>query len=267
MGIVLVKDEDLFVEQAVRNVLAFCDEIFLADNGSRDGTFPILERLTAEEPEKLRLHRVAHPRESHDLIKGFAGEPVWVFGVDGDELYDPVGLAALRPRLLAGELADSWLVRGNVLHCLELDAEHRTASGYLSPPAPSMTKLHNFSLIESWDGGGRNPERLHGREGLRFKPGAAATKLELNKAEHWEEASMRCLHMCFVRRSSRDPGDRARRNIPDQNAPRRTPLRAWGRVRELARVPEKSAWKDRYRAGPIEVVSSEPFFNAAPPAA
>lgn len=81
------------------------------------------------------------------------------------------------------------------------------------------------------------------------------------KIEAWDDASLRCLHLCFLRRSSRDPGDRARRNIPDQNAPRRAPRRAWTRLRELAGVPEQSAWKDHYRVGPIEVVSAEPFFD------
>jgi glycosyltransferase involved in cell wall biosynthesis len=261
IAILLVRNEDIFVEQAVRNVLDFCDEVFLADNGSRDETFSILQRLVDDHPTKLHLHRIGNPSESHDLIKNLAGQDVWVFGVDGDELFDPVGLARLRRRLLNGELADVWLVRGNVLHCLELDADRRRARGYLSPPAPSMTKLHNFSLIESWDGGGRNPERLHGREGLRFKPGAFENKLELNKIEAWDEASLRCLHVCFLRRSSGDRGQLARRNIPDQNAPRPAPRRAWTRVRELARIPEQSSWKNHYRVGPVEVVSAEPFFD------
>lgn len=264
VGIFLVKDEDLFVERAVRNVLDFCDEIFLADNGSRDGTFAILESLVTEHPGKLRLHRIGHPRESHDLVKGFAGQPVWVFGVDGDELYDPAGLARLRAQLLAGEHHEAWLVRGNVLHCLDLDTKRSTARGYLSPPAPSMTKLHNFSLIESWDGHGRNPERLHGREGLRFKPGASERKLELNHIAGWEESIFRCLHVCFLPRSTRDGGAMARRNIPDQNAPRRLPRRVWTRLRELARRPEHSEWKDNYRVGPLEAVSARPFFSAAP---
>jgi glycosyltransferase involved in cell wall biosynthesis len=263
VGIMLVKDEDLFVEQAVRNVLGFCDEIFLADNGSRDGTLLILERLVAEHPDKLRLHRITHPRESHDLVKGFAGQPVWVFGVDGDELYDPDGLAQLRARLLAGEHDDAWLVRGNVLHCLELDDAQSTARGYLSPPAPSMTKLHNFSLIESWDGHGRNPERLHGREGLRFKRGARERKLELNRTAAWDDSIFRCLHVCFLPRSTRDGRATARRNIPDQNAPRRLPRRLWTRLRELTGRPEQSEWKEHYRVGPVEVVSADPFFRVS----
>jgi glycosyltransferase involved in cell wall biosynthesis len=263
IGVILVRDEDLFVEQAVRNVLDFCDEIFLADNGSRDGTLPILERLAAEHPEKLRLRRIEHPRESHDLVKGFAGQAVWVFGVDGDELYDPEGLEQLRARLLAGEHADEWLVRGNVLHCVDLDADRSTARGYLSPPAPSMTKLHNFSLIESWDGQGRNPERLHGRDGLRFKAGRSERKLELNRETTWEDSFFRCLHVCFLPRSTLDGGVTARRNIPDQNAPRRLPRRIWTRLKELAGRTEQSAWKEHYRVGPVADVSAEPFFSVS----
>jgi hypothetical protein len=261
VGIVLVRDEDIFVEQAVRNVLGFCDEIFLADNGSRDGTLAILKRLVAERPDKLRLHRIAHPRESHELIKGFAGEPVWVFGIDGDELYDPAGLSQLRTRLLAGDHEDAWLVRGNVLHCVELDDARSAARGYLSPPAPSMTKLHNFSLIESWDGQGRNPERLHGPAGLRFKPGTTDRKLELNRTAAWDDSIFRCLHVCFLPRSTRDVEATARRNIPDQNAPRRLPRRLWTRLMELTGRPEQSKWKENYRVGPVVGVSTDPFFR------
>jgi hypothetical protein len=127
-----------------------------------------------------------------------------------------------------------------------------------------MTKLHNFSLIESWDGQGRNPERLHGREGLQFKPGATESKLELNRAAGWNESTFRCLHVCFLPRSTRDAGAAARRNIPDQNAPRRLPWRLWTRLRDLAGRPEQSEWKEHYRVGPVEAVSAKPFFSAAP---
>jgi glycosyltransferase involved in cell wall biosynthesis len=258
VGIALVRDEDLFVEQALRNVLGFCDELILADNGSRDGTLAILERLEAEQPEKVRLHRIAHPSQSHDLIAGLAGQDVWVLGVDGDELYDPARLAAFKQTLLAGELDDWWLVRGNAVHCDELAEDRATAAGWSSPPAPSMTKLHNFRLIESWDG--PHPERLHGTEGLRFKDGASARKYELMREYSWEDSPFRCLHVCFVARSSRERKAQARRNIPDMNAPRRLPLRVWTRIRELVGAPEQSEWKHHYRQGERIRVSAAEFF-------
>ena len=88
VGIVLVRDEDLYVEQAVRNVSGFCDELILVDNRSRDRTPEILERLADELPH-ASLHRVKHPSVSHDLIAPLAGEDVWIFGVDGSSCEKP----------------------------------------------------------------------------------------------------------------------------------------------------------------------------------
>jgi glycosyltransferase involved in cell wall biosynthesis len=253
VGIGLFRDEDRFVERAVRSVFGFCDELILVDHRSKDRTPEILERVASDSPVPTSVHSVKDPGESHDLIAGYAGRDVWVFGVDGDELYDPEGLSHFRPRLLAGEFDDWWLIRSNALHVVKLDEQARAACGYMSPPAPSMVKLHNFGLIESWDGA--HPERLHGTEGLRFKAGHEGRKLELGKQHPWEESPLRCLHVCFVRRSSRDRGTRVRANIPDQNVPTRLPLRVWRRL--TGQVPR---WKfEHYRQGPLRVVSTEPF--------
>lgn len=255
VGISLVKDEDRFVEQALRNVLAFCDELIVADDGSRDGTLAILERLGAEQPEKVRVHSIAHPSQSHDLVEGYAGQDVWVFGVDGDELYDPKGLERFRPRLLGGEFDDWWLLRSNALHALELDEERRSARGYFSPPAPSPVKLHNFALIESWNG--RHPERLHGTDGLRFKPGMEPRKLNLGDSQSWEEADLRVLHLCFVPRSSRGRAGAERANIRDMQAPRRRPARI---LRAALRTRARSEWKAHYRQGEVVEVPIAGFF-------
>jgi len=260
IGIALVRDEDLFVERAVRNVFGFCDELVLVDHKSRDGTPAALERLAAESPIPVSLHRIEHPPVSHDLIKGHAGEDAWVIGVDGDEIYDPRGLERFRRSLLAGELADRWLVRGNVLHCTALDEERALATGYLSPPAPSVTKLFNFGLITSWDGD--NPERLHDASGLRFKPGASDAKYALNQRYSWEESPFRCLHVCFLRRSTRQSKAVPRINIPDQNEPRRLPLRIVTRASEALGFPEPGRFKKHYREGELVTVSVDGFLGA-----
>src|SRR5205085_35565 len=140
VGISLVRDEDRFVEQAVRNVFGFCDELILVDHRSRDRTPEILERLAGESPVPTSVHRVKRAGESHDLIKERAGEDLWAFGLDGDELYDPDGLVRFRQMLLAGEAADAWNIRANMLHVVELDEERGLATGYVSPPAPSVSK-------------------------------------------------------------------------------------------------------------------------------
>jgi glycosyltransferase involved in cell wall biosynthesis len=260
VGISLVRDEDRFVERAIRNVFRFCDELILVDHRSTDQTPAILERLAAESPVPTALHRVRNPSESHDLIKGRAGEDVWVFGVDGDELYDPRGLERFREQLLAGEAAEDWQLRANMLHVVELDEEHGLATGYLSPPAPSVSKLFNFARIEAWDGD--NPERLHDPSGLVFKPGAEARKRELNRELGWDDSPFRALHVCFLRRSSRQRADGARINIPDRLTPRRAPVRAWRALREAAGRPPAGAYKDLYRVGELVTVDARPFLGS-----
>ena len=44
VGIVLVRNEDVFVEQAIRNVAAFCDRIHALDHVSTDRTWDIAQR-------------------------------------------------------------------------------------------------------------------------------------------------------------------------------------------------------------------------------
>jgi glycosyltransferase involved in cell wall biosynthesis len=249
VAIGLFRDEDRFVERAVRAVFGFCDELILVDHRSRDRTPEILERLAAESPIPAAVHRVRNPSASHALIKDYAGDDVWIFGFDGDELYDPSGLECFREQLLAGEGAEDWLIRANMLHCVELDEQAGVATGYLSPPAPSVAKLFNFRQIEAWDGD--NPQRLHDPSGLVFRSGAEPRKRELNLEYSWDESPFRALHLCFLRRSSRQRSDGARLNISDRLAPRRAPVRAWRALREAAGRPPAGLYKDHYRVGEL----------------
>ena len=257
VGVGLFRDEDRFVEQAVRNVFGFCDELMLVDHRSRDATPEILERLAAESPIPTSLHRVQQAGESHDLIKERAGEDLWAFGLDGDELYDPNGLVRFREMLLAGEAADAWNIRANMLHCVELDEERGVATGFLAPPAPSVSKMFNFRHIDAWDGD--NPERLCDPSGLVFKPGFEPRKHELNKEYAWDESPFRALHVCFLRRSSRQAGDGPRMNVPDRTAPRRAPVRAWRALLEAIGRPPAGTYKGLYRVGELVTVDVAPM--------
>src|SRR5207253_5731309 len=71
-GVVLVRDEDAFVEQAVRNVADFCDELLLFDHRSREGTREILERLPDELPH-ARFEAIRDPGTSHERLLPFVG--------------------------------------------------------------------------------------------------------------------------------------------------------------------------------------------------
>ena len=109
IGIVLVKNEDLFIEPVLSNIVEFCDLIIVADNISTDATSEIVQGLAARH-DKIEYHRIDDIAISHELIKSYAGRKTWIFGVDGDEIYDPAGLAAFRKVLLAGNYDHSWMV-------------------------------------------------------------------------------------------------------------------------------------------------------------
>ena len=104
VGICLVRNEENFALWALGNALDFCDEILVIDNFSSDRTYPLLERFAAANP-KVRLIRDANASGTNAYIQEYIGQDVWLFGIDGDEIYDREGLARFRARLLAGEFA------------------------------------------------------------------------------------------------------------------------------------------------------------------
>ena len=251
VGIVLVHNEDLHVERAVRNAARFCDRLILCDHGSRDGTADILRGLASELP-RATFHSLPHPRESHELIKPLCGTNTWVFGVDGDEIYDPAGLAVLRDRILDGEFDRVWRMKGNVLHVTELGEGF--AKGHAAPPSRSITKLYNFSAIRAWDGD--TVERLHGGH-IEFADGwHDGMKRNLQDEVPWEDSPLRCLHLCFLPRSSRDKtGTGARANIMETYG---AGWRGWA-ARFFGRSPS-ARWKhDHYRRGREVCVDTRPF--------
>jgi hypothetical protein len=261
-GIVLVHNEDVFVEQAIRNVAAFCDVIHAVDHVSSDGTWEILRRLERElgNVEAWRTHRAG---DSHTVIERYTGTDTWVFGVDGDELYDPARLGPFREQLLSGDYDHAFKVASNVVNCVELDRGRLEASGYLSPPSRSITKLYNFAALESWEGDGA--ERLHGGSPV-FRTGYDERSVEnIGERLSWNESPLRCLHMCFLPRSSRDTGaTTGPRPILEQSGMHD---RSWRgvlkRMLRPARPPAETAdWKrEKYMRGDLVTVDASPFFE------
>lgn len=199
IGSVQVKNEDVFVAQVVLNILDFCDKIIITDNLSTDRTYEICRELS-HQYSKIDLVSIDHPRMAALLLEPYYGTNSWVFGVDGDEIYDPVRLSVMRERLLRGEFSENWCIFGNVLNVASLDMRHKKAKGYLAPPSRSMTKLYNFSMIENWV---NCPERLLGDE-VSFKDGFhAGLRKYLHEENSWESSDFRCLHMPFMKRSSK----------------------------------------------------------------
>jgi hypothetical protein len=268
VGNVLVRNEDRFVERAIRNVAAFCDRIHVVDHLSDDRTSEILRSL-ARELDHVDLHRSSKSALAHRLLEPYAGTPTWVIGVDGDELYDPQGLASLRRELLAGAHADLFRLKAHVLNCDALDESARTASGWLAPPSRPITKLFNFGAVESWHG---IAEPLQGGEAV-FRPGFHwESRCDLADSTTWDSDPLRCLHLCFLPRSSRDPADAGggRRSLAES---REFELGAIGRLKRLVRPPRAAPhivelarqgknWKQEwYARGERVTVNAAPFLG------
>lgn len=257
VGVALVRNEDVFLERAIRNALDFCDRIIIADNGSKDGTWKIAQRLAAEYG-KVQAYRIRHPGMSHELIQGYAGKRVWILGLDGDEIYDPAGLVRLRAEIVEGRYDRWWKIYGNVLNAVEINYRSMWAAGYMAPPCRSMTKLYNFGAIEAWNG--PVVERLHGGE-IRFRKGwSESSRFNIYDEYGWDTSPFRVLHTCFLKRSSLEKdGGGPRLNIMEKVARGR-----FGAVKRLLGIapPEDQVMykKNKYMRGEIVTVDVSAFF-------
>ncbi|WP_374625702.1 glycosyltransferase [Devosia sp.] len=256
VGIVLVRDEENFLAWAVGNAIDFCDEMLLIDNGSRDSTPERIATLAARHA-KIRVIREPRALHTNRYVQPYLGKPVWVFGLDGDEIYDRDALLQLRGKLLAGAYSRNWSITGHSLHASLVDIAAGRATGYATPHAVAATKLYNFALIESWH---EDTQRLHGRPVLR--PGHSHDSwLDRAAAESWQDCDLRNLHLCFFPRSGRDGTIEVRKNITDRslrNVWRRPVFRALqalglGRGRLGAYLAPRATIKKyvRYMLGPL----------------
>lgn len=265
IGSVLVRNEDMFVERAIRNVANFCDRIYAFDHVSTDRTWEILEGL-AKELDHLEVRRSRRSPESHLPIERQAGSPIWAIGVDGDELYDPIALRGLREDLLAGAHRDVFRLKGHVLNCEAIDRTEGTASGFMAPPSRPVTKLFNLAAVESWPG---SSQRLHAGRPV-FREGQSWESLRYLYDLGWAGDPLRCLHVCFMRRSSVDQeGSSGRKNINETGLYDRSLLGAVKRRLRGPWVPPDVAdlhragtnWKrEWYARGDLVTVDATPFF-------
>jgi glycosyltransferase involved in cell wall biosynthesis len=213
VGIALLRNEEYFTTWSIASAVEFCDEFLVVENQSTDGTLEKVEALRDRFP-RITVHQVEDPNRSHRYIEEYAGQDVWVFGVDGDEIYDREGLARLRPRILEGEFDAWWRIDGHMLHATRLDLDRGRGTGYATPATPSGTKLFNFSALQSWKE--PNRERLHGRN-MEFRNGWSRDRvLQLYRKESWESTDLRALHLCFFPRTSVDRVDPIRRPNPSE---------------------------------------------------
>jgi hypothetical protein len=257
VAIMLVRNEDRFLRRAALNILGFCDRILIADHQSQDGTAEICADL-ARVSSKFEIYRIKDPRESHEMLVPLVNSPTWVFGVDGDEIYDPAGLVHVRKRLEAGEWNRWWVVFGNVLNCDVFDESSKLASGWMAPPCRSMTKLYNFAAVERLDPATKH--RLHGRNNV-FNRGwdPVESRYDLYKETGWEAAEFRCLHTCWMSRSSLESGGNGRRNVTETIGWRNRLRALLSRV--IGQAYNSGYKNEKYRRGTYTTVDATGFLK------
>jgi hypothetical protein len=267
VGAVLVRDEDLYVERAIRNVAAFCDRIHVLDHMSADGTWTVLGELERE-LDHVELRRSRRASDSHAMLEQYVGTRTWALGVDGDELFEPQALGGFRKQLLAGEHADVFRLKGHVLNCDAIDPETGEASGYMAPPSRPITKLFYLGAVDRWTGAA---QRLHEGE-TDFRRGYGWDSMRyLSETLAWDDDPLRCLHLCFVPRSSRDGGaETDRANLNETGEYDRTLVGALKRRVGMPPIPTAvaelhrsgSSWKrDWYARGPRVTVDASRFLG------
>lgn len=234
VGVVLARNEDAHIEWALANIIDFCDAIIVLDNYSTDCTFDVVAGMRERHP-KIELRRWWNAKTSQKALRRFYRTPTWVFRVDGDEIHEPAALAVIRRRLMQGEFDSVYQppLGLHALNCTALSMRRNTAVGY---EFPTRLGLHNFAHVAGWRD--ENRERLHGHpvfiDGRRADDGFRNTS-------SWEASPARCLHLCFMQRSS------GQRRYPFS-------LIGWKRRRKERAKPNPSGNPHNARPGPGNTV-------------
>ncbi len=147
IGIVLVRNEDIYIRQVLNNTIAFVDRLILLDNHSTDKTPAILRDFNASYSKVT--HTVVDDTDLVSRTREFMATPSWVFAIDGDELYDPLGLRQMGAEIKSGKYQQWFCLRSNMLYATQII--DTMAEGHLDSPAcPSTSNLYNFSRSKNY---------------------------------------------------------------------------------------------------------------------
>ena len=254
VGMCLLRNEEYFAAWALMNAAAFCDRIIVMDNRSEDRTRRIVEAVAEVHPH-IEILDVPDAYRSHSHLEPFIGTPTWVFNIDGDEVHDPAGLAVVRERLLSGECEHYYQLYGHYVHACGVLIDEGRAFGYSAAPVDGLPKLYNFEALESWWGGN---QRLHSGEAV-IRPGYIEAGHGLWKRGAWNESNLRCLHLCFMPRSSLDRSGRlkfgrwGRKNPKELHKERGLYRRLRRQLMARLNPGFSNTWnhKKRYARGPV----------------
>ena len=151
----------------------------------------------------------------------------------------------------------------------ELNRAARLASGWLAPPSRPVTKLFNFDAVDSWTG---SPDPLQSGDVVFRRGFSWEARRDLASETTWSTDPLHLLHVCFLRRSSREAGSgEGRANLDESRAYDRglvgTLKRALRRPRRAPHLVELDrrgrSWKQEwYARGERIAVDASPFLVA-----
>jgi glycosyltransferase involved in cell wall biosynthesis len=194
----MVKNEELFIGAALKAVREFADHVIVIDTGSTDRT----EDRAVSALNGRVSYTIQHEpdlRKTHRHVVPYVGTDTWVFGVDGDEIYDPEGLRRVRGVIETGALDSCWQCKGMYFHVTDMNT--RFAIGHFGPPSWNPTKLYNFANIVEWPEDGERT-LFHCKTRV-VKPAAAKS----HDVADWEVSDLRCLHMRHLQGDRLNPED------------------------------------------------------------
>ena len=206
IGICLIKNEDIYIKRVLKNIVNFCDNIRVVDNCSTDDTVSIVEEFVKKYPH-VSLEHLKDISMSHSVVQRYIGTDTWVFCVDGDEIYDPLGLSRLKPIIKSGKYQKYWMLRGYFYHVIDLDIKNNQARGYLAPPAKDPNKFYNFSMLKSWKIDREVPLchcMTHKFKNPKYNPHRKPKRKLLHKEFKWDDCPLRCVHTRMLQRSSQE---------------------------------------------------------------
>lgn len=177
-GALRIRNESRWIKQVVRSIAPVCDEIFVLDDYSDDGTPDICEaegcrvfrspvawvdngtgkKVSDERAGKQwLLDRVfeAIPEEDHHFTKGHPGCPYWLLAIDGDEELVRQDVPIIR-HLVTEPNAFSWALR--ILYLWDSPNHVRVDGVYRNFCRPSLFRLMNrqFQYQKTPFGNGAN---------------------------------------------------------------------------------------------------------------
>lgn len=246
---VLAHNQDRWIKTVIENAARAADYMTVIHHESDDDTD---DRIHDADTGRCfaAVEKYHDLRYAHRAVAPHAGEPVWAWQIDGDEIYDPAGLKQLADQCRAGLHDDVWRIHGRYLHVTSINHDDRTVTGHLHQ-GKCGANFYNLSHLERWDADGRRAPFMSAD--IAFKPGRNPQRRDReHERAQWNQSLMRCLHMRFMRQTSRVRDDEGARRSANQ-------VCGWGLgVQETGRDP-KANHRLSYRQGPVVTVDATPF--------